>query len=100
MPLREPANGSPPCLLISSPDFRMLQFSSHDYPSAARLAAWQDVLTRKLINARVTATGLAFHADVQLRAQANFRIAGGTISASHNRLLPARPMKIPPTSRS
>ena len=68
------------------PDFRMLQFSSDDYPSSARLAAWQDVLTRKLINARVTATGAAFHADVQLRAQANFRIAGGTISASHNRL--------------
>lgn len=68
------------------PDFRLLQFSSDDYPPAARLAAWQDVLSRKLIHAHVTAARSAFHANVSLRAQANFRIAGGIIDGSHNRL--------------
>jgi len=64
----------------------MLQFSSDEYPQAARLAAWQDVLSRKLIDARVSADGSSFHANVRLRAQANFRIAGGLIAGSHNRL--------------
>jgi AraC-like DNA-binding protein len=68
------------------PDFRMLQFSSEDFPRAARLAAWQDVLSRKLINAHVTADSTSFHANVSLRAQANFRIGGGVIDGSHNRL--------------
>ncbi len=70
------------------PDFRMLQFASGDYPERMRLAAWQDVLARKLINAGVTAVASdkPFGATVRLRAQANFRIAGGVVDGSHNRL--------------
>jgi AraC-like DNA-binding protein len=69
------------------PDFRLLQFSSEEYPAHSRLAAWQDVLTRKLINAKVAAAGAEpFHADVRLRAQAGLRIAGGLIDGSHNHL--------------
>jgi AraC-like DNA-binding protein len=70
------------------PDFRMLQFASDDYPEHMRLAAWQDVLSRKLINAGVTAVAAdkPFSATVRLRAQANFRIAGGVVDGSRNRL--------------
>ena len=69
------------------PDFQMLHFSSDMSSQHSGLAAWQDVLNRKLINAEVTADpNKPFHVDVRLRAQSNLRIAGGLIDGSHYHL--------------
>lgn len=69
------------------PDFRLLEFDSVDFPPAHRLAAWQAILSRKLITAEVTsADDKPFFASVRMRARENLRIASGSIDGSRNRL--------------
>jgi AraC-like DNA-binding protein len=69
------------------PDFRLLEFDSADFAPASRLAAWQEILSRKLISANVTAANdEPFYASVRMRARKNLRVASGSIDGSHNRL--------------
>ena len=65
------------------PDFRLLEFDSADFAPAHRLAAWREILSRKLIAAEVVAaTDKPFFASVRMRARTTLRVASGTIDGS------------------
>ena len=69
------------------PDFRLVRFNTDLFSNRNRLDAWREILSRKLINTSVEALSDApFQARVMLRAQHGIRVAGGTITASLNRL--------------
>lgn len=56
------------------PDFRLLRFGSDEFPVQARLAAWQEVLTRKLVTMNVEQlSNQPFQIDASLRILPEFR---------------------------
>lgn len=68
------------------PDFRLLRFSSDDYPPDQRIAVWRDVLKRKLLSFDVEPlTGQPFQVDATLRVFAGIRIGVGLFGPSINR---------------
>ncbi len=72
------------------PDFRLLRFSTEDFPADQRPAAWSAVMAKKLLRVAVETSGNGpFHADVMMRAQQNVRIATGFIGASISSRTPA-----------
>jgi len=67
-------------------DHSLWHWSSEHAPKRARLDAWRDLVSRKLLRVDVEPLGdQPFRADVQLRALPGLRFAWGSIDASINR---------------
>ena len=67
-------------------DYSLWHWSSEHTPKRARLDAWRDLVSRKLLQVDVQPLGdQPFRADVQLRALPGLRFAWGSIDASINR---------------
>jgi AraC-like DNA-binding protein len=67
-------------------NYSLWHWSSDDAPSRARLDAWRDLVSRKLISLDVKPIGdQPFRAKVQLRALPGLRFAWGDVDASSNR---------------
>jgi AraC-like DNA-binding protein len=67
-------------------DYSLWHWSSEDAPKRARLDAWRDLVSRKLITLDVKPVGdQPFRARVQLRALPGLRFAWGDVDASSNR---------------
>jgi AraC-like DNA-binding protein len=67
-------------------NYSLWHWSSDDAPSRARLDAWRDLVSRKLIPLDVKPAGdQPFRAKVQLRALPGLRFAWGEVDASSNR---------------
>ena len=69
------------------PDFRLLRFSTDALPPHARLDAWREILSRKLIGVAIEPlTRRPFRAKATLRAQHGLCMGAGLIGASiHHR---------------
>ncbi len=68
------------------PDFRLLRFSTSDFAPALRLAAWSEIMRRKLLALQIEPAGggKAFAADVMMRGLLDVRIATGRIGATRS----------------
>jgi AraC-like DNA-binding protein len=67
-------------------DYSLWHWSSADAPERARLYAWRDLVSRKLLKVDVQPLSDApYRAHVQLRALPGLRFAWGAIDASSNR---------------
>jgi AraC-like DNA-binding protein len=65
------------------PDYPLLRWHSREAPLRARVEAWRDLLTRKLLPSDVQPLNDdPFHVDVQLRALPGLRFSWGTLGAS------------------
>ncbi len=65
------------------PDYRLLRFWSDDYPIHVRLAAWQEVLGRKLLRADIEPLSEdPFQVDASLRILSDFRFGVGLFGPS------------------
>ncbi len=67
-------------------DYSLWHWSSADAPKGARLSAWRDLVSRKLLQVDVQPlSDEPFQAQVQLRALPGLRFAWGSFDASSNR---------------